>query len=94
MKKLDAQDASKLAVEVAAREIQRLANQTKLSGWDSAELERYAGICTRHDNHVLTWLNKLDPTKLSEELVARVLKDDEEGEADGARSKRKPRAGA
>lgn len=88
MKSVDAQVAARAAVALAAREIQRLAGKPALEGWDSAELERYAGICLRYDHHELTWMNKVDPAKCNDELLRRVLAQTQEGEADGARAKR------
>lgn len=70
----DAEVASDLAVQVAAREVKRLAGKEKLEGWDSAELERYAGIALRADNHRLTWMAKFEPEKLSDELLRRLTK--------------------
>jgi hypothetical protein len=78
MARVEAQKAHRRAMEVAAREIERLALKEKLEGWDSAELERYAGICRGYDDHELKWLQKLDPSKLPDELVQRVLAADEE----------------
>jgi hypothetical protein len=90
--KVDPQHAHRRAMEVAAAEIERLSAKQAdagLKGWDGADLERYAGICQRFDNHELTWMAKLDPTRLSSELVERVTRQ-MEGEADGAqRAKRK-----
>ncbi len=90
----EADEVLRLAVSVAAREIRRLAGQEKLVGWESADLERYAGIVQRANDHELKWMSKLDPSKLPDELVRRVLAATEEGEADGAQRKRKPRPGA
>jgi 5,10-methylenetetrahydrofolate reductase len=92
--KMEADEVLRLAVAVAAREIKRLSDQERLVGWESADLERYAGIVQRANDHELKWMSKLDPSKLPDELVRRVLAATEEGEADGARAKRKPRAGA
>jgi hypothetical protein len=92
--KVDAQAAAKLAVEVAAKQIARLSRKDTLSGWDGADLERYAGICQRYDHHQLTWLNKLDPTKCNDELLARVIATTEESEADGSPPPRRPRRSA
>ena len=95
MKHVDAQEAAREAVALAAREIRRMAGKEALAGWDSAELERYAGICLRYDHHQLTWMAKVDPAKCNDELLRRVLAATEEGEADGAqRAKRSKRAAA
>jgi hypothetical protein len=96
VKHVDAQAAARAAVALAAREIERMSAKTELAGWDSAELERYAGICLRYDHHELTWMNKVDPGKCNDELLRRVLAatDTEEGEADGARAKRAKRTAA
>lgn len=72
---VDAEAASLQAVEIAAREIGRLGKQDKLTGFDAMDLERYAKICLAHDNHKLTWMAKLDPGKLPEELLRRVTKE-------------------
>jgi len=90
-KPVDAQEAAREAVALAAREIKRLAGKDKLEGWDSAELERYAGICLRFDHHLLTWMQKVDPTKCNDELLRRVLAQSED---DGERPRRKPRSAA
>lgn len=94
MKNVDAQAAALKAVALAAREIDRMTAKTQLTGWDSAELERYAGICLRFDHHQLTWMNKVDPAKCNDELLRRVLATTEEGEDDGAQRKRRPRSAA
>lgn len=70
----DAEVASDLAVQVAAREIRRLSEKEALGGWDGADLERYAGIALRADNHRLTWMAKFEPEKLSDELLRRLTK--------------------
>lgn len=90
--KFDAQAAHRQAVEVAAKQIARLSEKPALTGWDGADLERYANICKGYDDHELKWMAKLDPSALPEELLNRVLAQTEEGEADGARAKRSKRA--
>lgn len=88
---VDAQAAARKAVEVAAREIQRLADKPALDGdFEAQDLARYAEICLRYDHHNLTWLSKLQPEKLSDELVGRVKK--ELAQEDGSREPRARRA--
>lgn len=87
---MDAEAASLLAVEVAAREIQRLADKAKLDGFDGMDLERYAKICLAHDHHRLSWLAKLEPEKLSDELLQRVI-NSQKGTSDGSPKSRRDR---
>ncbi|MCA1824361.1 MAG: hypothetical protein LC640_08900 [Frankia sp.] len=72
-KAIDPDEALQLALQVAAREVKRLADKAELVGWESADLERYVGILVKADHHKLNWLAKLDPGRLPEELVRRVL---------------------
>lgn len=72
---VDAEAAALKAVEIAAREIDRLARKDELDGFDGMDLERFARICMSYDNHRLTWMSKLQPEKLPDELLGRVKKE-------------------
>lgn len=87
---VDAKAAALRAVEVAAREIERLAQKEKLTGFDVMDLERLSKVCLSYDDHELHWMSKLDPEKLPDELLQRLLK--EGGTSDGARRRGRPRA--
>lgn len=79
--KVDAAAAARQAVEVAAREINRLADKAGgLTGFDAFDLQRYAGICLGYENHRLTWLSKLDPKAFPDALLQKMLR--ETGQAD------------
>lgn len=104
MAKVNAQAAARKAMELAAREIDRLAISAAELGTDGKprglvkfegfDLQRYADICLRYDDHELKWMSKLDPSALPAELVERVTRL-MEGEADGAqRAKRSKRSAA
>lgn len=72
---VDAEAAALKAVEIAAREIERLGNKDEINGFEGMDLERYARICLAYDHHRLTWMSKLQPEKLPDELLGRVKKE-------------------
>ena len=90
---VDAEAAALRAVEIAAREIERLGEKEALTGdFDATDLARYARICLDYEHHKLTWMQRLDPGKLPEELLRRVTK--ELGAQDGQPGHRARRASA
>lgn len=72
---VDAQGAAFRAVEIASREIERLGKKDSLGGFDAMDLAGYAKLCLAYDNHTLTWMSKLAPEKLEDELVRRAKKE-------------------
>lgn len=82
MAEIDADEAAQKAVEVAAREIGRLAGKAELEGFDAVDLKRFADICLEYENHRLGWMEKLEPEKLSDELLRKFTKP-MRAEADG-----------
>jgi hypothetical protein len=88
---VDAEAAAQKAVEVAAREIERLADKGELEGFDAMNLARYADICLKFDDHRLTWMARLDPAKLPAELIARVERETAQADAKPERGRGRPR---
>jgi len=96
----DADEAAQLAVEVAAREIRRLADKQAgangkgprpLTGFDGMDLERYQGVCLKYEAHRLGWMQKLEPEKLSDELLRKFVKTtgaEDDGKPEPRRAKR------
>lgn len=81
---VDAEAAALKAVEVAKAHIDKLAAKQAgtaeqagkgLTGFDAMDLDRCARICLAYENHRLTWLSKLDPSKLNDELLAKYIKE-------------------
>lgn len=93
MAEIDADEAAQKAVEVAAREIGRLADKEALSGFDAMDLKKFHDICLSYEDHRLGWLQKLQPEKLSDALLEKFVKTTR-AEADGKPPQRRPRRAA